>query len=385
MNIVKIALQYYKSGYCPLPTMKNKPTLLEKLIEHKINKGIKANEEKAQLEKVVPEGWEVLSWKKLLKMKIPEVEFLIEGLIPSAGITIIAGDSGSGKSWLMLEIAKIVGSIQDQKLFNEFVVRDFKNEKNKSLERKVLYIDEEAGLSEVQRRIKMLNFLPLTQIDFKVMQGFKIDNEEERKKLMDICQDRNYKLVIFDSLIAVHSQNENDSQSAQAIIDCFKEFTRRGITILIVHHNRKENFLASNKPEQILRGSSAWLGGIDSLLAVKKTNENPLEIVVIHSKLRQGRKKAPAFKIRMNEKDEKISWEYICAIEDEFTKKANAREKIKKLTTEKEMTQTEIIKVLIPQNIGNTTIRNVIKDLKDEGKFEQSDGGSNKVLLRWKE
>ena len=89
----------------------------------------------------------------------------------------------------------------------------------------------------------MLEPPPITLTDFMSLQGFKIDSDDDRKALMELCLARNYGLVIFDSLIDLHSRNENSAQDIQTIIAGFREFSKKGITVLICHHLRKENYL----------------------------------------------------------------------------------------------------------------------------------------------
>src|SRR3989344_7551228 len=128
---------------------------------------------------LAPSGWDVLDSDMLLKLKIPEQDFLVKSLIPEGGITMLSGNPGCGKSWLMLEIAKCVGC-GDPLFTGENITPESIN-RFKTKEAKVLYIDEESHLSEIKRRWKMLKPPIFDLVHFMSMQDFKIDDESKRK------------------------------------------------------------------------------------------------------------------------------------------------------------------------------------------------------------
>ena len=308
-----------------------------------------------------PDGWNIVKGDELLKTDIPAPEFLIEGLIPKGGITILSGNPSSCKSWILLEIARCIAS--NEELFGKY----------KTLEARTLYIDEETDFTEMKRRWKMLNPKILTLVDFKERNGFKIDNEEERKKLINACLAKDYRLVIFDSLIDVHSKNENDSQEARQVIECFEELTRRGITCLLSHHQRKLSFLDPKEPMQILRGSGVFSSGIDSLIAIEKKSEteSKIELLIVPAKLRRGKKKEP-FKIQLTEENEKMRLEYVSEVESEATKLERTKNAIISLLREKkELYGSEISKTLIGAGFSSRTIDRGLGELKDEGRFNR--------------
>lgn len=300
-------------------------------------------------------GWQVVSFNKLLKMELPKTEFLVENLIPVSGITILAGNPSCGKSWLMLEIARTIAS--NRLLFGKFNTK----------ETRVLYIDEESSPSENRRRLEMLGVSPETIADLMSLQGFKIDDSENRKALLDLVGWRHYGLIIFDSLRDLHGKNENDSQQTQELMDYFKEFTRKGITVLISHHNRKESFLNPKDSSQILRGSTAILAGIDCLLSVEnpKSTGQMIELIVSQPKLRQGKPVAP-FKVNLIEQEGKMRVEYAGEIEEETTKIQKTKEVILELLREGEKYSAEIVQALIPLYFSERTIKRAISELREE-------------------
>ncbi len=317
-------------------------------------KDLEKFKEEIKKEELVPLGWQIVKSGQLSKMELPEAEFLVEGLIPKGGITILAGNPSSGKSWLLLEIAKAVSS--NMLLFDKFNTK----------EAKVLYIDEESSLTEIKRRWKMLEPPYMTLTDFMSLQGFKIDDPEHRKALLDLAEWRHYGLIVFDSMRDIHNINENDSQQAQEIIDFLRAFTRKGITILMSHHHRKESFLSPKDPSQILRGSTAILAGIDCLFSVEnpKSTGQMIELIISQPKLRQGKPVAP-FKVNLIEQNGKIRVEYVGEIEEETTKIQKTKEVILELLKEGEKYSAEIVQALIPLYFSERTIKRAISELKD--------------------
>ena len=314
--------------------------------------------EEIKKEELTPLGWEVVKVNNFLRMELPETEFLVEKLIPAGSISLLLGNPSCGKSWILLELAKCVGS--NQSLFGKFETK----------EAKVLYIDEESSKTEIQRRLKMLNIPPVTLVEFMPMNGFKIDNNDQRKGLLDFCNYRGYKLVIFDSLRDIHSLNENDSNETQKLIDYFREFTRKGITIVISHHQRKESFSGWHHKESInqsLRGSSAILGGLDCLLAVKKTEETPerISFTITQGKLRQGKYNSP-FSVDLIEENGLMRWEYKGEIREEVKITKKIKKEILKLLEGEEKYRKEIVDSLILLYFKKRTIDRAIKELKEE-------------------
>ena len=308
----------------------------------------------------------------LLTKKFEPSEFVIHSLIPKSGITIISGNPGSCKSWILLEIAKAIGSghrlfkIEKEKIESP---QDVEEKMRFSTEQSsILYLDEETTFPELQRRWSKIKPPKFTQVDFMSMEGWKIDREDHKKMLLEIVKKRNYKVVIFDSLIDFHSRSENDATDAQFIIDCLREFTRIGVTVLLAHHQRKEimGLWKDKDPSQMLRGSSAILGGLDSLIAIEKMEESSKKIVltITQAKLRQGRKLDP-FRIDLIDEDDVIKFEHKGELMTEISK----REELKEL----------IIKFIEEEANGNTYQAEVV------GYFKMKAFGEKTIIRSWKE
>lgn len=202
-----------------------------------------------------PLNWELIPAKDLATLDIPEPEFLIKPYIPETGFIILAGESGIGKSWLIMQMAKSIGA--GSKFLGEFDTK----------KTKILYIDEESHIREVKERWLMLEGDNNADVTFMSYQGVKIDDPVKRAKLLGIVKEEGYKLIIFDTYRATMNCNEQDSTETQKVIDGFREFQKEGVTILALHHNRKDSNKFSS-PKDILRGSNALVGALNSLITL---------------------------------------------------------------------------------------------------------------------
>ena len=305
---------------------------------------------------------------ELLKKELPEEMFVIKPLIPLGGLTIIAGQPGIGKSWFSFEVLRVIGN--GEKLFGQF----------DSIKQRVLLVDEESNEPEIQRRLRKLG---ISNEDFEILsqKGIKFDNENMVKDLLNFAKGK-FDLIVFDSLRSLHNLDENSSKETQQLVDAFREFNREGISIIAIHHSRKEGFMASKDPSQVLRGSSALLAGIDSLLSIdgKERDENTIEMSVIQAKLRRGKKSRP-FRLLLVENEGKMEFKFNGELQDTIAKKIKAKELIRELfRLEGKKSRKEIIKLLQGHDIGQRTISEALKELKEAEEIDSEPGKGREVL-----
>jgi len=330
---------------------------------------IKKDTEFDKLKRKVERGlekWEILSSDELLSKDFPDPVFITDKLIPMEGIMVVAGDPNSFKSWLMLWIIKAVAL--GDKLFPNEQGTDF----FKTLATPILWVDEEVISKEIARRWKKLSPPKGTNVNFMASQGFRLDNAQDRTKLLKQAKDKGVGLIVFDSLRSIHSYNENNSQEAQAIINHLHEFTRAGITIMCSHHQRKEARFSSKDPGQRLRGSTALWAGFNSTLSItaSQIGAHEIEIIVIQSKLKEG-EKTPSFKLIFSEFDGKINVEWAGPVESKIMKEERAIKAIKEfLQTEDSSYESEIITALTAQGLAARTINRAVKALRESGEIE---------------
>lgn len=305
---------------------------------------------------------------ELMKKQFKDTEWLVNGLIPSGSIVAISGAPASNKTWFILDLAISVatGNI----LFDKFVVS----------QTGVLIVDEENGERLLQNRFKKLH----KNFDFPVhtvsLIGFKlIDRTVE--DIINFCKKNNIKLVIFDSLVRIHSSDENDAMKMSKVFNLLKKFVKEDITVVFTHHNRKQGILRSSNPSQDMRGSSDILASVDCHLAIdRKAKEN--SITIHQTKLRQQQEMKP-FTLNIISDENDFKMEFAGEVDEVQSKKADIKEAVKDILGQenKPMYKAELSLALKENGVkgGYSTFKTAIKELIESGEVFESKGEKNKT------
>src|SRR3989344_6436628 len=131
----------------------------------------------------------------------------------------------SYKTWLILTIAVAVAA--GGRLFDRFTTQ----------QSGVLLVDEESGEQLLQTRLRLIQEKSELPIYFTSYCGFKID-ESIIKEVISFARERGVKLVIFDSLVRVHTADENDAMKMAGVFHLLRQFSKEGMAVLLAHHNR---------------------------------------------------------------------------------------------------------------------------------------------------
>ncbi len=144
------------------------------------------------------EKFKPLLLSDLMKKEFKNPEWLVQGLIPSEGIVAISGAPASYKTWLVLDLAIKVA--KGDILFDKFATD----------QTGVLIIDEESGEWTLQRRFQKLQKSNDMPIYIMPLKEFKL-TEQSAEQIIFIAKANGIKLAIFDSLVRIHSEDENDA------------------------------------------------------------------------------------------------------------------------------------------------------------------------------
>jgi hypothetical protein len=282
--------------------------------------------------------------------------FLIDQLLPHRGITALSGHPNAGKSWVMLKIAESVAN--GTPLFGKYP----------SIKGNVLIVDEEGGIDEMWKRVRMLSFSKDLNIFFSILSCYKLDNEKDLSQLLSIVKEKDISLVIFDPYVSMHSKSENSAEETAEVMSALQKFNDVGAAVLFIHHQRKDSIVKFGYA-QSLRGSSALLGRLDSLIVVKKISSDDVsdEVQILHEKSRRG-KKVPAFQFSLMEENEKMVVTNITEMKPEKLKIEQAKETIVGLfDVDTELTRKDIItSVKKEAGIGEKNIAEGIRELAKE-------------------
>lgn len=247
--------------------------------------------------------WTVIPGQELRAMALPPIEWLLEGMIPMGRYVVLSGESGLGKSWWALALALCAG------MGLEFLGRETRP-------LRALYIDEENGIQEAQRRLRALadglDIDPDADIpvDFLIDEEVKPGNPRHFDQLVKVIQERGIGLVITDSMIRFFDGDENSSKEAKAFHKLLDRIRRRtGVTwIMLQHLNKAPREAGKVTPGDRLRGTGEFKAHSDVHIQLRGADSTGT--VVVHMEKLRGGRKRPDFVYRLDgdtENDEPIT------------------------------------------------------------------------------
>lgn len=200
--------------------------------------------------------YELISAREIYNTDYPPIDFLVEGMIPKKGLTILAGAYKSGKSWLILHLCMCLslGSI----FLGKIPVKQIKG----------VYLALEDSYARLNTRMRMIGFEPSDDL----LATIKFDSGKqaftEISKMLE--HDSNLGYVAIDTMAKVTKGSGNNGyQEDYDHIGHIKELADKyGIAIILVTHTRKMSDELDVFNEII--GSTAKMAVADSLLLLKK-------------------------------------------------------------------------------------------------------------------
>ena len=70
--------------------------------------------------------------------------------------------------------------------------------------------------------------------------NWKLDNEENRKKIIEVIIENKIELIVIDSFVRIHAAEEKEAKESAVLYSYFKEIMiATGAGIIMTHHNRK--------------------------------------------------------------------------------------------------------------------------------------------------
>lgn len=306
---------------------------------------------------------------ELLAKEFPATQWVIEQLIPTQGIVALSGAPSTYKTWLLLQIAQAVAS--GEPLFDQFP----------SHQGNVLLIDEENNESLLCQRLKQMQVDKDLPIQCLVLQSFKL-TDDSVEQLTALIQSHKFTLIMFDSLVRIHTGDENAARDMAGVYSLFKKITQAGAAVLFTHHNRKQQF--SRSPSQDMRGSSDILAGLDCHLAIEKKDGN---LTVTQTKLRQAQELG-AFQLHVVADETSFIFEYLGMVDSEKSKKDETKDAIMEFlaqSLEPEFKQ-QIFKGIREQGatVGLSTFKSSMDELEKGGMVYTQRGERNKVFYSLK-
>jgi len=225
---------------------------------------------------------QIFTAAELMAMELPPVAPVVEDLIHE-GVTIFAGKSKMGKSWMMLDLAIAVAT--GGKVFGSRVVD----------QGEVLYLALEDNKRRLKRRINKL-FGQQPPPGLHLSFGWPRLNEGGLEELDEFLGERQgIKLVIIDTLAQLkpktsgrRTQYDEDRRAGDSLIPLAEE---HDVAIVLIHHLRE---MPSDDPFDMIHDSAGLIGSVDSALVLKRQRgeadaylygdgrdfENPVELAL---------------------------------------------------------------------------------------------------------
>lgn len=337
---------------------------ISKAIEEKKKKNFKEQNEIGTLKESKAE-WtstnrpRLWSIGEILKHDFGEEEWLVDSLISKQGMMALSGNPGDFKTWVTIHIALCVS--RNLAVFSKF----------KAVQGSVLIIDEEDHLRLLKKRLELLGAKEADNIHYLSQSGIKIDIEAVRDMILDIVNEKNIKLVIFDSLIRIHQQEENDAGGMAKVFNSFQKIVTAGASILFTHHHRKEQKgRGSNNRGQSMRGSSDILAAVDCHMTIEKKSEEEDRLILRQTKLRQG-ELLPPFEVNIIKSDLGPSgFEYTGDFDEKKKKAEEIAEAVVLFLANGMKHRTEIIE-FFSEDYGRDVVERGIKIAEENEKIER--------------
>lgn len=210
-----------------------------------------------------------VSASRLLNEAAPNLKWTVAKLLPKEGIGILAGSPGTGKSWLLLDLAVDV-SMGRPWLGKYETTRGC-----------VMYVDEESSRDLLRHRLgKLLTYKEISPeslgIEFYVGEGVSLSNQANVERFRTKIETVKPTLIVMDSLIRVHKAEENNATALAQVFAVVKQLTRDyGCAVMFADHLRKPSQFQQS-PEQEFRGSTEKLAAIDCGLILHRIADNLL-------------------------------------------------------------------------------------------------------------
>lgn len=191
------------------------------------------------------------SWNQIRELNI-KVEWIVDHLIPKGAIIILFGKGGIGKTWLVMDIARCIGSGIDYLGYS-------------TQETLVVFVDFENPLTVLNTRTQRMG-------EAEGVHFWRVGNEVKPPKL-DSDEWEEYKelpdgtVIIFDTLRASHSKDENSSEHMAMVMERVKELRDCGFTVILLHHTPKNS-------EKISKGSTAIVDLADHILNLSRVRRS---------------------------------------------------------------------------------------------------------------
>ena len=284
-----------------------------------------------------------------------EIDWVVKDFIASGTLNLLAGSSSGYKTWLSMYLGLCVAEGRD------FIGR-------KVIKTTVIYIDRENPRTVWKDRLSRLG----ESACLKLWPSWDEPPSLEKGNKVYLALAKEKPLMILDSLIRFHSEEENEASGMSRVMGNLRALCNAGATVLVLHHMGKDE-------DSLYRGSSEILGGVDAAYTLRKAG-NKLFLKGIKNRLISE----PNVAIRLVEEDQRISFKDITGEESEKRKEKlqGLQELIKTLSngSSELPNQSRIVEAAIEKlGYGRPTVRDLL--MEGEGTYWVKKRGPKRAVF----
>jgi DNA-binding HxlR family transcriptional regulator len=291
-----------------------------------------------------------LSLSQLLTRPLPQQLWLVEPLLSRGGVMGLAGDPGTAKTWLILELARSVAT--GRPFLDKFPTQ----------QGPVLIIDEENGEARLHRRLARIMGQTIDDCPIHIasMCGVNLSHDRWIDSLNGKVVEIKPILILFDSLIRVHRGGENSAEDMAMLFAVFTSFRHDfDCAVVFTHHLRKTGFIRDLG--QRIRGSSDILAYVDSMLGLTKLET---AYTLWHLKNRDGDLIKP-LSLSVQDTDENTTLIRATGeVDEENSKKEQARDLIMYALADGDKFREELTAFVREAGISDRTFASALKELE---------------------
>lgn len=243
----------------------------------------------------------------------------------------------------------------------------------------VLFVDEESGTDLLAERLRYLaidSFKQQIPLLTAVFQRVELDTPEGKDRLKATIREHGAKLVIVDSLVRVHSRDENSASEMKILMRAFADIARNeDCAFLVTHHTRKRTRYG-NQPSQMPRGTTEIKAAVDAHLYAEKLCEG--QIRVVHEKSRFA-PEMPPFVVTIESDGCRVR---LAAGDEQRTKVQKAeRSIVEHLTsTGDPLLRRDLEAACVDKGTSKRTFSDALKSLRNKGRIDSDNGGKGRLM-----
>ncbi|MCX6776082.1 MAG: AAA family ATPase [Candidatus Micrarchaeota archaeon] len=326
---------------------------------------------------------------QLADKKFEEERGVIDRYIPPKGIAVLSGYAGGCKSLLSLYISACTS------LGRDFLGR-FPVTKNK-----VLYIDEENGEPELQRRLNLIcngmgmRLADMSDFYYLSMENVKLDRYEWKEGIGEFLSKHQPCTVIVDTFRRVFRGDENNAGLVSSFFtDQIRPLSKKyNANWLFIHHHKKGQYDKKNLLESMeaVRGSSDIVYESDCVMFLKRVGKGLDNLSLLHLKLRRGMPNPPlGIKLSWGEGMLQMNLSEIVESEEKIKNTKvyqcyeEAIEILKKINEDTVDTSSDklFFRLLSDKNFKDNTIYDALQKLQEDGYLSSISRGIYKINKR---